>query len=205
MSKAAAKRAPGAVATSAPPLPSRRNHVCVSTVAPAFVQLAARNALITNPRTITSLVSELHRTRFPAMTGVNILFTALLNALHIDKADRRSVELVVAAGIAMQGSVAERWHRYSGPARSSQEWIEWVSSWRGRCRRGQEAARAPCNPLIGKSPCACDHSEFAPAGFAGKQLCAFEPGIGRVRPLRIAMHGIGSIRAWNRGTACRRR
>jgi long-chain acyl-CoA synthetase len=89
-------------------------HVFALTVTLAFFRLAARNVLITNPRDIDALVSELRHTRFTAMIGVNTLFNALLDAPHIDQVNQGTVKIVVAGGMAVQRAVAERWHRLFG-------------------------------------------------------------------------------------------
>lgn len=89
-------------------------HVFALTVTLAFFRLAARNVLITNPRDIDALVSELRHTRFSAMIGVNTLFNALLDAPHIDQVNQGTVKIVVAGGMAVQRAVAERWHRLFG-------------------------------------------------------------------------------------------
>jgi len=89
-------------------------HVFALTVTLAFVRLAARNVLVTDPRDTRGLVRELQHTRFTAMIGVNTLFNALLHAPHIEQVNRRSVKVVVAGGMAVQRSVAERWHAVFG-------------------------------------------------------------------------------------------
>jgi long-chain acyl-CoA synthetase len=89
-------------------------HVFALTVTLAFVRLATRNVLITNPRDTKALARELQHTRFTAMIGVNTLFNALLDAPHIDQANRGGVKVVVAGGMAVQRSVAERWHAVFG-------------------------------------------------------------------------------------------
>jgi long-chain acyl-CoA synthetase len=80
-----------------------------------FVKLGGTNVLITNPRDIPGFVAELAKTRYTAITGVNTLFNALLNAAGFEKAAGRGVlKLSVAGGMAVQRSVAERWQRATG-------------------------------------------------------------------------------------------
>ena len=82
-----------------------------------FVKLGGENVLITNPRDIAGFVAELRRTRFTAITGVNTLFNALLNAPGFDAvaaASRGTLRLAVAGGMALQRSVAERWEKATG-------------------------------------------------------------------------------------------
>jgi long-chain acyl-CoA synthetase len=80
-----------------------------------FMKLGGTNVLITNPRDIPGFVAELGKTRYTAITGVNTLFNALLNAAGFEKAAGRGVlKLSVAGGMAVQRSVAERWQRATG-------------------------------------------------------------------------------------------
>ena len=80
-----------------------------------FLKLGGTNVLITNPRDIPGFVAELGKTRYTAITGVNTLYNALLNAPGFEKAAGRGVlKLSVAGGMAVQRSVAERWQRATG-------------------------------------------------------------------------------------------
>jgi long-chain acyl-CoA synthetase len=82
-----------------------------------FVKLGGENVLITNPRDIAGFVAELRKTRFTAITGVNTLFNALLNAPGFEAvaaASRGTLRLAVAGGMAVQRSVAERWEKATG-------------------------------------------------------------------------------------------
>jgi long-chain acyl-CoA synthetase len=82
-----------------------------------FLRLGGRNVLITNPRDIGGFVAELAGTPFSAITGVNTLFDALLNAPGFDAiaaANRGTLKLAVAGGMAVQRSVAERWRDATG-------------------------------------------------------------------------------------------
>jgi long-chain acyl-CoA synthetase len=89
-------------------------HVFALTVTLAFVRLAARNVLITNPSDTKALAKELHHARFTAMIGVNTLFNALVHVPHIEQVNRGGVKVVVAGGMAVQRSVAERWRAAFG-------------------------------------------------------------------------------------------
>jgi long-chain acyl-CoA synthetase len=82
-----------------------------------FVRLGGRNVLIANPRDLSGFVAELRKTRFSAITGVNTLYRALLEAEGFDAvcaANRGALKLSVAGGMAVQRSVAERWQRATG-------------------------------------------------------------------------------------------
>ena len=82
-----------------------------------FMKLGGQNMLITNPRDIAGFVAELRKARFTAITGVNTLFNALLNATGFEAvaaSSRGTLKLAVAGGMAVQRSVAERWLRATG-------------------------------------------------------------------------------------------
>jgi long-chain acyl-CoA synthetase len=82
-----------------------------------FTLLGGTNVLIANPRDIAGFVKELRRTRFTAITGVNTLYRALLDAVGFDAvcaANRGLLKLSVAGGMAVQRGVAERWQQATG-------------------------------------------------------------------------------------------
>lgn len=89
-------------------------HVFALTAMLTFARYGAHIVLITNPRDIPGFVRELRHTRFTALIGVNTLFNALLNDPGIRQVDTRGVKLVVAGGMALQRSVAERWEQMFG-------------------------------------------------------------------------------------------
>jgi len=89
-------------------------HVFALTATLTFCRLGAHVVLITDPRDIRAFVKELRHCPFTVMIGVNTLFKALLDAPGLDRARMRGVKLVVAGGMAVQRSVAERWHRTCG-------------------------------------------------------------------------------------------
>jgi len=82
-----------------------------------FVKLGGNNLLITDPRDMRRFVAELRRTRFTAITGVNTLFSALLDAPGFEEvcaASRGVLKIAVAGGMSVQPKVAERWQREMG-------------------------------------------------------------------------------------------
>lgn len=82
-----------------------------------FVKLGGRNVLIADPRDIPRLIATLRKTPFTAITGVNTLFNALLDAPGFDAvcaANRGVLKIAVAGGMAVQRAVAERWQRATG-------------------------------------------------------------------------------------------
>lgn len=89
-------------------------HVFALTAMLMFFALGATSVLITNPRDISAFIKELKRTHFSAMVGVNTLFNALLNAPGATEINARGTKLVVAGGMAVHRSVAERWQQAFG-------------------------------------------------------------------------------------------
>jgi long-chain acyl-CoA synthetase len=79
-----------------------------------FMQLGGRNVLVANPRELVSLVKMLKREQFSAITGVNTLYSALLDAPGFRDIDFSGLKLAVAGGMAVQREVAERWQHATG-------------------------------------------------------------------------------------------
>ena len=79
-----------------------------------FIELGVTAVLITNPRDIDGFVKELKKHRFEAITGVNTLFNALLNNENFKDVDFSALKLSVGGGMAIQQSVATRWHNLTG-------------------------------------------------------------------------------------------
>ncbi|MCD2519639.1 AMP-binding protein [Massilia sp. G4R7] len=94
-------------------LPLPLYHVFALTAMLTFAAYGARIVLITNPRDIRGFVRELRHTKFTVLVGVNTLFNALLDAPGMRMVDLRRVKLAVAGGMALQRTVAERWHALS--------------------------------------------------------------------------------------------
>jgi len=84
-----------------------------------FVKWGGNDVLITNPRDIPGLVRELCRTRFSVITGVNTLYSKLLDDPGLERvrqANAGALKLAVAGGMAVQRAVAERWQQKMGVA-----------------------------------------------------------------------------------------
>jgi len=82
-----------------------------------FMSLGGTNVLIANPRDLPGFVNVLRKTRFSAITGVNTLYRALLDAegfAAVCAANRGALKLSVAGGMAVQRGVAERWQHATG-------------------------------------------------------------------------------------------
>lgn len=78
-----------------------------------FLKAGAKNILITNPRDIKGLIRTIKHSHFTAFTGVNTLFNALLNHPDFEKIDFSHLKLTLSGGMALQKSVATRWHEKS--------------------------------------------------------------------------------------------
>jgi long-chain acyl-CoA synthetase len=81
-----------------------------------FMKWGGNNLLITNPRDISGFIKELKRYRFTAITGVNTLYSALLNNAALREVDASALKVAVGGGMAVQRSVAQRWKEVMGVA-----------------------------------------------------------------------------------------
>ena len=79
-----------------------------------FMRFGAHNLLITNPRDFPHFIKEIRDVGFTAITGVNTLFNALLNAPGIEAVDFSKLRLTLGGGMAVQKAVAERWQERTG-------------------------------------------------------------------------------------------
>ncbi|MDX1592806.1 MAG: AMP-binding protein [Gammaproteobacteria bacterium] len=79
-----------------------------------YLHYGAENLLITNPRDIPRFIKEIADVGFTAITGVNTLFNALLNAPGFDRVDFSQLRLTLGGGMAVQRPVAERWQALTG-------------------------------------------------------------------------------------------
>ncbi len=80
----------------------------------AFMKIGAQNVLITNPRDMPGFVKELGKHRFTCLTGVNTLFSALMNTPGFKDIDFSSLKMSLGGGMAVQRAVAERWKQVTG-------------------------------------------------------------------------------------------
>ncbi len=79
-----------------------------------FTKFGGLNVLITNPRDIPAFMKELQSHKFTAISAVNTLYNALLNRSEFAELDFSNLRMSLAGGMAVQKSVAERWHRITG-------------------------------------------------------------------------------------------
>jgi long-chain acyl-CoA synthetase len=89
-------------------------HIFSLTSTLTFMKWGSLIVLITNPRDLPALVKELARWSFSVMTGVNTLFSGLLNTPGFDRLDFSALKVVVGGGAAVQKTVAERWQKATG-------------------------------------------------------------------------------------------
>jgi len=81
-----------------------------------YMKLGSLNVLITNPRDFPAFIKELKKYQFTAITGVNTLFNALMNARGFETIDFSHLRLSLGGGMAMQKAVADRWEKLTGVA-----------------------------------------------------------------------------------------
>ncbi|HSW68955.1 MAG TPA: AMP-binding protein [Gammaproteobacteria bacterium] len=72
------------------------------------------NVLITNPRDLPHMISELSKFQFTVITGVNTLFNSLLKNPKFAKLDFSKLKLSFGGGMAVQKAVAEKWQALTG-------------------------------------------------------------------------------------------
>ncbi len=79
-----------------------------------FLMIGARNLLIANPRDIPGFIKEWSKYPITVVTGVNTLFNALLNHPDFAKLDFSTMKVTLGGGMAVQGTVADRWAKMTG-------------------------------------------------------------------------------------------
>ena len=72
------------------------------------------NILITNPKDMAGFVKEMSKHRFNYITGVNTLFTALLNTPGFADLDFSSLRMTIGGGMAVQEAVSKQWFDVTG-------------------------------------------------------------------------------------------
>lgn len=73
-----------------------------------------RNLLITNPRDLPAMISDLKGEEITAFVGLNTLFVALCNNEEFRALDLSKLKLTLSGGMALQKAVAERWKEVTG-------------------------------------------------------------------------------------------
>lgn len=77
-------------------------------------KIGGLNVLITDPRNVPHMISEISKFKFTVITGVNTLFLALLNNAQFAKLDFSSLKVSLGGGMAVQRPVAEKWQAVTG-------------------------------------------------------------------------------------------
>jgi long-chain acyl-CoA synthetase len=72
------------------------------------------NVLITNPRDVPALIRELEKWRFSLISGVNTLYSALLEHPRFAQLDFGALKMGAAGGMALHPAVSTRWTRVTG-------------------------------------------------------------------------------------------
>lgn len=81
-----------------------------------FTKLGGLNVLITNPRDIPHLISEMAKFKFSIITGVNTLFNALIQSPAFAKLDFSAMKISLGGGMAVMKTVALKWQAITGRA-----------------------------------------------------------------------------------------
>jgi long-chain acyl-CoA synthetase len=81
-----------------------------------FSSIGGLNVLISNPRDIPQMLSEIGKFKFTTLTGVNTLFNGLLKNPAFAKLDFSGLKLSLGGGMAVQRIVAEKWQEITGHA-----------------------------------------------------------------------------------------
>jgi long-chain acyl-CoA synthetase len=72
------------------------------------------NVLITNPRDLPHMISEMNKFKFTAITAVNTLFNGLLKNPKFAELDFSKLKLGLGGGMAVLHAVAEKWQETTG-------------------------------------------------------------------------------------------
>ena len=81
-----------------------------------FLEIGARDFLITNPRDMPAFLHELARHRPAFLTGVNTLFNGLMHTEGFAGVDFSALKVAMGGGAAVQEDVARRWQELTGVA-----------------------------------------------------------------------------------------
>ena len=80
----------------------------------AMMLIGNHTVLITNPRDLPGMVSDLARYKFTGFVGLNTLFVALCNNADFQKLDFSALKCTFSGGMALQLATAERWKQVTG-------------------------------------------------------------------------------------------
>jgi long-chain acyl-CoA synthetase len=79
-----------------------------------IMRIGGHSVLITNPRDVDGMITDMSKVPFSIITGVNTLFIALLKNPRFAKLDFSHLILALGGGMAVQSSVAEKWAQVTG-------------------------------------------------------------------------------------------
>lgn len=79
-----------------------------------MIKIGSLSVLITNPRDVASLISDMAKFKFSIITGVNTLFNALLHHPRFSKLSFSALKITLGGGMAVQRAVAEKWQEVTG-------------------------------------------------------------------------------------------
>ncbi len=87
---------------------------CLTCNCMLFMQHGGLNVLITDPRNIPGLISELAQWPFTMITAVNTLYNAMMAHPGFGRLNFSRLKLGVAGGMSLHPSVAEKWRSITG-------------------------------------------------------------------------------------------
>jgi len=79
-----------------------------------FTHLGWRNVLVTDPRNLTGVVSELARGPVAFLSAVNTLLRGLINTSGFSALDFSQLKITLSGGMATEPQVAQRWYEITG-------------------------------------------------------------------------------------------
>ena len=81
-----------------------------------MTNLGVLQLLIPNPRDLPKLIKQLKAYKISIFVGISTLFSSLVNATKFGSLDFSSLKITMAGGMAMNSSVAQKWHKVTGSA-----------------------------------------------------------------------------------------
>jgi long-chain acyl-CoA synthetase len=81
-----------------------------------ITKIGGMNVLITNPRDLPQLISEMSKFKFTMITGVNTLFNSLIHHPAFAKLDFSALKVSLGGGMAVMKPVAVKWQAITGKA-----------------------------------------------------------------------------------------
>ena len=82
------------------------NHCCL-----LMLDIGAQVVLITEPRDVPAFIRQMRRHRFTLFSGINPVFSALLDQPNFHRLDFNALKLTFSAGMALDQEVAQHWYQ----------------------------------------------------------------------------------------------